>query len=84
MAKALSTLASLTLIIAWVVIVDGVVQVVWCCFHRNNNLRGWGLVLVSGAVSMILGLSVLSSLSESSLYLVGILLGVNFLTLGNG
>ena len=75
------TLFVLTLMIGVLVLLDGLFAIM-CCLS-NRDLKGWGFGLASGVASTCLGVLVLTGLPESSLYTIGILLGVNFLTIGN-
>ena len=75
------TLFAVTIWIAIMVLLDGVYQLMVCIYNRN--LRGWGLALASGLSSIFLASLIMFGLPESSLYTVGILLGINMLTVGN-
>lgn len=75
------TLYAITIWIAIMVLLDGLFHCALCC--GNRNLSGWGLTLASGLASAVLGVLILSGLPETSLYMIGILVGTNFLMLGN-
>lgn len=75
------TLLAVTIWIVIMVFFEGVYQLMVCTCNRN--LRGWGLCLASGLSSIILACLITSGLPETSLYTVGILLGINLLTVGN-
>lgn len=76
-----STLAILTLILAVSVLVDGIYRTILVC--NAPRISGWGLLMTSALASVLLGLLVLSAYPASSLYTIGILLGVNLITVGN-
>ena len=75
------TLFAITVMIAVLVLLEGVFTIFICL--SNVGMKGWGLSLTSGLASTALGVLVLSGLPESSLYTIGILLGVNLLSTGN-
>ena len=75
------TLFVLTLWIAILVLLDGLFAIVCCC--SNRDMLGYGYSLANGLASTFLGILVLTGLPESSVYTIGILLGVNFLSVGS-
>mmetsp|Transcript_12155 Transcript_12155/g.25159 ORF Transcript_12155/g.25159 Transcript_12155/m.25159 type:complete len:112 (-) Transcript_12155:663-998(-) len=75
------TLFAVTIWIGIMVLIDGIYHCALCC--GNRNLRGWGFTLASGLASVVLAVIILSGLPETSLYTIGILVGTNFLMVGN-
>lgn len=76
------TLMILGILIAVKVFLDGVLMLAAC--FQNRQLRGWGLFLASGLASVIVGAVVLMNLDQgSAIVLIGIVLGVNLLTVGS-
>jgi uncharacterized membrane protein HdeD (DUF308 family) len=75
------TLLAVTVMIAVVIFCDGLYAIIACL--SNRNMRGWGFALAGGVASTLLGIVVFTGLPESSVYTIGILLGVDFLTVGN-
>jgi len=73
-------LASLTLILGWYFLVDGVMEAVHA--FRLRPGAGWGMWLVGGIVSILLGLIVLSQWPLSGAWVVGVLLGIKLLMAG--
>ena len=73
-------LAALTLFLAAWFFVDGVYAIVAAIRWRPN--KGWGMLLISGIVSIILALMIYHEFPESSLWLVGVLVGVRLLFAG--
>lgn len=71
---------ALTLILAILFIVEGTFHTI-LAFELKPN-PGWSWVLTSGVISIVLGLFVASGLAKFSLFIIGILLGINFLSTG--
>lgn len=76
-----STLLTITIWLAIPVLLDGLYHCAVC--FNNRELKGWGMCLVSGVSSVLLAVLVFIGLPESSMYTIGILIGVNLLTVGN-
>ena len=70
----------LTLLAAAALIVSGVVRIVLAFQHRN--LPAWGLVLLSGIVSIVVGCLLYASLPWSGLWVLGTLIAVELLVQG--
>lgn len=60
---------------------EGVVSVVYG-LRISERTRGWGWMVASGVASLIVGLIVLFGWPETATWLLGLLLGINFLTTG--
>jgi uncharacterized membrane protein HdeD (DUF308 family) len=72
----------LTLVLAALIVGGGIVRVVLALRHRG--LRAWGLVLVSGVVSVIVGGLLYANLPWSGLWVLGTLIAVELLVQGAG
>jgi uncharacterized membrane protein HdeD (DUF308 family) len=78
--RPLFALASLTLILGWYFLVDGVMEVVTA--FRLRPSAGWGMWLMGGVVSVLLGLIILSEWPVSGGWVIGVLLGIKLLMAG--
>jgi uncharacterized membrane protein HdeD (DUF308 family) len=72
----------LTLLLAAVIIVGGIVRIVLALRHRET--RAWGVVLVSGLASLAVGCLLYTSLPWSGLWVLGTLIAVELLLQGAG
>lgn len=72
--------ASLTLAIGIVFLVEGLVASVVALSHRR--IRGWGWGLLNGVVTVVLGALILSMAPAALLSVLGILVGISFLFSG--
>ncbi|MGA9865918.1 MAG: HdeD family acid-resistance protein [Acetobacteraceae bacterium] len=72
----------LTILVAATVIVGGIVRVVLAL--RERHIRAWGLVLISGLVSVAVGCLIYLSLPWSGLWVLGTLIAVELLVQGGG
>lgn len=70
----------LTLLLAGVFIVDGAVQIKFA--YDMKPKQGWGWVLASGIISIAAGLVIASGMPETSLFVLGLVVGINFLSTG--
>ena len=73
-------LAALTLFLAAWFIVDGIYAVL--AAFRWKPGAGWGMMLVSGIVSVVLGVMIYNQFPESAIWLVGVLVGIRMLFAG--
>jgi uncharacterized membrane protein HdeD (DUF308 family) len=71
---------SLTVLLAAVFIVEGVIEMIWA--NRTKPGYGWQWVLVSGAVALLVGILIAAGLPSTALWAVGLLMGVNLLFSG--
>jgi uncharacterized membrane protein HdeD (DUF308 family) len=72
----------LTLLLAAAVIVGGIVRIVIALRHRE--VRAWGLVLLSGLVSVVVGCLLYANLPWSGLWILGTLIAIELLVQGAG
>jgi uncharacterized membrane protein HdeD (DUF308 family) len=75
-------MVALTLMLAAVFMVDGAVQLVLAYDLRPKE--GWIWILISGLLSIGAGLLIAGGLPGTSLVVLGILVGINFLSTGIG
>jgi len=78
--RPLFALASLTLILGWYFLLDGVMEVVTS--FRMRPSAGWGMWLMGGIVSVLLGFIILSEWPVSGGWVIGVLLGIKLLMAG--
>ena len=75
------TLTFIGFLIAIKVLLDGVYMLSLCMMNRQVN--GWWLCLISGSLSVLLGLYVLIHIPNgTAIVLIGVVLGANLLTVG--
>lgn len=71
---------ALTLLIAFLLILSGIIQIIGA--YHNRILPRWGWLLFSGIVTLLLGLLILTSWPSDSLWVLGLFLGIDFLFQG--
>lgn len=76
----LAGMVSLTLLVAVLFLATGVVKVMYAFSLRP--VTGWGWVLLSGVVSVALGVMILADFPWSATNILGILLGVELISNG--
>lgn len=82
LANPFGTLTVLGVLIAVKVFLDGVYNLSLC--SSNRQVRGWWLILCSGILSIIFALYVFIQIPNgSAIMLIGVVLGVNLLTVGS-
>jgi len=72
--------ASLTLVLAVLFLVEGVLDIV--LFFRMRSMRGSSWVLIDGIVTLILGLMIYAQWPSSALWAIGTLVGVSLIISG--
>jgi uncharacterized membrane protein HdeD (DUF308 family) len=70
------TVAGLTLVIAAVLFVEGLLRIVVALTER---FHGWGWVLLNGVISLALGVMIWRQWPESSLWVIGLFVGIDLL-----
>jgi uncharacterized membrane protein HdeD (DUF308 family) len=73
-------IASLTLVLAALFLIEGISDVI--LFFNMRSLRGSSWVLVDGTVTLLLGLMIFVHWPSSSLWALGILVGVSMIVSG--
>ena len=71
----------LTLLVMAALVVGGVVRIVLALQHRN--IAAWGLILLSGIVSIFVGYLLYASLPWSGLWVLGTLIAIELLIQGS-
>jgi uncharacterized membrane protein HdeD (DUF308 family) len=71
---------SLTFLLGVLYITLGAFRSIYALTHRY--MPRWGLSLLNGCVSFLLGIMILSSWPESSLYIIGLFVGIDLLVCG--
>lgn len=79
-ANPLAGMVSLTLLVAVLFLVTGVIKIAYSLSLRP--ISGWGWVLASGIVSLVLGIMILANFPWSAASVLGILLGIELLSNG--
>lgn len=75
----LSGAFSLTAILIFFLIAEGVISVFYALEHRKGFSGRWGWMLASGIVDILLGLILLAGLPGTALWALGLLLGINLI-----
>lgn len=71
--------AALTLLLAAFFVVSGIFRVV---FSLRERFLNWGWTLLGGAVSLLLGIIIWRQMPESSLWIIGLLVGIDLIFTG--
>jgi uncharacterized membrane protein HdeD (DUF308 family) len=71
----------LTLLVVAALVVGGVIRIVLALQHRN--IAAWGLILLSGIVSIVVGYLLYATLPWSGLWVLGTLIAVELLIQGS-
>ncbi len=72
--------ASLTLVLASLFLIEGVLNVI--LFLQMRSFRGSGWVLVDGVITFLLGLMIYLEWPSSSIWAIGVLVGVSMILSG--
>ncbi len=81
LANPLGGVLTLTVMLGVVFLAEGILRIVLGFQMRPNNR--WGLMIASGAMSILLAIMVLAGLANgSSLLVIGIMVGINFIFAG--
>ncbi|TLY89138.1 MAG: HdeD family acid-resistance protein [Gammaproteobacteria bacterium] len=73
---------SLTAVLIAFLIAEGVVSIFYATEHRKGFSAGWGWMLVSGLLDLVLAVILLAGLPGTALWALGVLLGVNMIVGG--
>ncbi|MDF0603076.1 HdeD family acid-resistance protein [Psychromarinibacter sp. C21-152] len=76
----LAGLIGLTLFLGAVFAVQGVFEVMMAL--QNRDRRGWGWMIASGVLSVVLGVVLMFGLPGTAVWALGLLVGVHFITSG--
>jgi uncharacterized membrane protein HdeD (DUF308 family) len=72
---------TLTLVLIAAFLLEGVLSVLFA-FRIRDSMRQWGWMALSGLVSVLVGLMILSGWPGTETWTLGLLFGLNFLTTG--
>ena len=78
---ALGTL-SLTAVLIAFLMAEGVVSIFYATEHRKGFSAGWGWMLASGLLDLVLAVILLAGLPGTAVWALGVLLGVNMIVGG--
>ncbi|QMT61620.1 HdeD family acid-resistance protein [Legionella sp. PC997] len=70
----------ITALLAWTLIVIGIVRISMAISLRNTH--GWGWILFAGICSLILGIMILSHWPMSGLWVIGLLIAIDMIISG--
>jgi uncharacterized membrane protein HdeD (DUF308 family) len=73
-------IAALTLLLIWFFVAQGVIEIIVYLRTRKSGASGW--VLFDGVITLILGLLIWRHWPSGSLWVIGILVGINMLMTG--
>jgi len=80
LAYPITGIITLTLFIALILFVEGIIQLY--LGYQLRGFNGWGWIVFSGLVSLILGVMIWSELPGSAAWVIGLLVGINMLIVG--
>jgi len=72
----------LTLLLGVALVVGGIVRM-FLAWHMREAGKPWGWVVVSGVISLLLGLMIIAQWPYSSFYVLGIFLGIDLIFIGS-
>jgi len=72
----------LTLLLGIALVVGGIVRM-FLAWHMREAGKPWGWVVVSGVISLLLGLMIIAQWPYSSFYVLGIFLGIDLIFIGS-
>jgi uncharacterized membrane protein HdeD (DUF308 family) len=72
----------LTLLLGIALVVGGIVRM-FLAWHMREAGKPWGWVVVSGIISLLLGLMIIAQWPYSSFYVLGIFLGIDLIFIGS-
>ena len=82
MANPVVGLTTLTILVIVYLVVTGIAEVVLGFVLRGNEESSWGMIVLSGVISVVLGGMLWAGLPSSALWAVGLLFGVSLLSSG--
>lgn len=82
MANPVVGLTTLTILVIVYLVVSGIAEVALGFVLRGNEGYSWGVMVLSGVISILLGGMLWAGLPSSALWAVGLLFGVSLLTSG--
>ena len=73
---------SLTAVLIAFLMAEGVVSILYATEHRKRFSAGWGWMLASGLLDLVLAVILLAGLPGTAVWALGVLLGVNMIVGG--
>jgi len=73
----LSGAFSLTLVLTFFLVLEGVVSIMFALEHKRELSGRWGMMLVSGVVDLILAGMIFAGLPGTAAWAIGLLVGIN-------
>ena len=71
-----------TVVIAAILVIAGVVRLLIAVEMKNTTIKGWGWVLLSGLISILLGGMIFSAWPVSGLWVIGMFIAIELLLQG--
>jgi uncharacterized membrane protein HdeD (DUF308 family) len=75
-----AALATLTLFLAAYFVVEGIFEIIWAI--QLKPVKGWGLTLFSGIISLLLGIMIWGQFPLSGAWAIGTLVGIKLIFTG--
>lgn len=82
LAQPVQGILSLTAVLIAFLIAEGVVSIFYATEHRKGFSAGWGWMLASGLLDLVLAVILLAGLPGTAVWALGVLLGVNMIVGG--
>jgi uncharacterized membrane protein HdeD (DUF308 family) len=79
LAQPVQGILSLTVVLIAFLIAEGVVSIFYATEHRKGFSAGWGWMLASGFLDLVLAVILLAGLPGTAVWALGVLLGVNMI-----
>jgi uncharacterized membrane protein HdeD (DUF308 family) len=70
---------SLTAVLIAFLFAEGILTVLYATEHRKSSSSGWGWMLASGFVDLLLGVILLAGLPGTAVWALGVLVGINMI-----
>jgi uncharacterized membrane protein HdeD (DUF308 family) len=70
---------SLTLVLIAFFIIEGIASIMFALEHRTQLPGGWGWMLVSGIIDLVLAVLIFTGLPSTAAWAIGLLLGINLI-----
>jgi len=76
----LAGIVTLTIFLVALFIAEGILQIIMA--FRIRPMRGWGWMLVSGILALLVGVLIYAQLPSSAVWAIGLLVGINIISTG--
>ena len=77
LASPLSGALSLTLVLIFFFLIEGVASIMFALEHKRELSGNWGWMLMSGIVDLVLGAIILAGLPSTAAWAIGLMVGIN-------